>query len=350
MSKKLTAFTELPAVDVSGLYADDPDVRQAVARELYKAASEVGFLYVTGHPVNRDLLDRLISQTKRFFDLPYEEKMKIYIGKSTSHRGYVPEGEEVMVGGKKDRKEALDLGYELSIDHPLVQDGTPMVGANQWPDLPGFREDVYAYYEAIFDLGKHLIRGFALALGLDETYFDDLITAPPSQLRLIHYPFDAEATDVQGIGAHTDYEFFTLLLPTAPGLEVMNGAGEWIDVPLLPDAYVVNIGDMLEILSNGTFVATSHRVRKVKEERYSFPLFFSCDYHTRIAPLPELVPADGTSKYEPLIAGDHLYAQTAQSFTYLIEKLARKEITLPDNAKGLSSFGQFARHPDQQDA
>ncbi len=350
MSSKLTAFTELPAVDVSGLYDREPEARQAVARELYKAASEVGFLYVTGHQVTRDLRERLIAQTKRFFDLPLEEKMKIYIGKSTSHRGYVPEGEEVMVGGKRDRKEALDLGYELSADHPLVSAGTPMVGPNQWPDLPGFREDVYTYYEAIFDLGKHLIRGFALALGLEETFFDDLITAPPSQLRLIHYPFDAEATDVQGIGAHTDYEFFTLLLPTAPGLEVMNGAGEWIDVPLLPDAYVVNIGDMLEILSNGKFVATSHRVRKVKEERYSFPLFFSCDYHTRIAPLPELIAPEGSSKYEPLIAGDHLYAQTAQSFTYMIEKLARNEIFLPDNAKGLSSFGQFARHADQQDA
>ncbi|WP_417674339.1 isopenicillin N synthase family dioxygenase [Roseibium sp.] len=350
MSSKLTAFTELPAVDVSGLYDREPEARQAVARELYKAASEVGFLYVTGHQVTRDLRERLIAQTKRFFDLPLGEKMKIYIGKSTSHRGYVPEGEEVMVGGKRDRKEALDLGYELSADHPLVSAGTPMVGPNQWPDLPGFREDVYAYYEAIFDLGKHLIRGFALALGLDETFFDDLITTPPSQLRLIHYPFDAQATDVQGIGAHTDYEFFTLLLPTAPGLEVMNGAGEWIDVPLLPDAYVVNIGDMLEILSNGKFVATSHRVRKVKEERYSFPLFFSCDYHTRIAPLPELIAPEGSSKYEPLIAGDHLYAQTAQSFTYMIEKLARNEIFLPDNAKGLSSFGQFARHADQQDA
>ena len=350
MSNTLTAFTELPAVDVSGLYDSDSDVRRAVARELHKAASEVGFLYVTGHPVNRELRERLIDQTKRFFDLPLDEKMKIYIGKSSGHRGYVPEGEEVMVGGKRDRKEALDLGFELADEHPLVKDGTPMVGPNQWPDLPGFREDVYAYYEAILDLGKHLIRGFALALGLDESFFDDAITAPPSQLRLIHYPFDAEATDVQGIGAHTDYEFFTLLLPTAPGLEVMNGAGDWIDVPLLPDAYVVNIGDMLEILSNGAFVATSHRVRKVKEERYSFPLFFSCDYHTRIAPLPRLVAPGGTSKYDPLIAGDHLYAQTAQSFSYLIEKLARKEISLPDSAKGLSSFGQFARHPDKQDA
>jgi len=350
MSNKLTAFTELPVVDVSGLYDSDPVARQAVARALFRAGSEVGFFYVTGHPVGRDLRDRLVAQTKRFFDRPLEEKMKIYIGRSSSHRGYVPEGEEVMVGGKRDRKEALDLGYELADDHPLVRAGTPMVGPNQWPDLPGFREDIYAYYEAVFDLGRHLIRGFALALGLEERFFDDVITAPPSQLRLIHYPYDAEATDVQGIGAHTDYEFFTLLLPTAPGLEVMNGAGEWIDVPLLPDAYVVNIGDMLEILSNGKFVATSHRVRKVKEERYSFPLFFSCDYHTRIAPLPDLVAQDEPAKYEPLIAGEHLYAQTAQSFTYMIEKLARKEVSLPDNAKGLSSFGQAARHPDRQDA
>ena len=86
-----------------------------------------------------------------------------------------------------------------------------------------------------------------------------------------------------GIGAHTDYECFTLLHATAPGLEVLNGAGEWIEAPPLPGAFIVNIGDMLELLTNGEFLATTHRVRKVREERYSFPLFFNVDYATRIA-------------------------------------------------------------------
>lgn len=349
MTSQQTAFTELPVVDVAGLYSDNPADRAEVAAALGKAAREVGFLYVTGHRIGRDLRRKLLEQTKRFFAQAEERKMDVYIGKSTNHRGYVPEGEEVMVGGKRDRKEAFDLGFELPADDPLVRSGTPMVGPNQWPDLPGFREDVSAYYAAVFDLGQRLLRGFALALGKEETFFDRFVTRPPSQLRLLHYPFDPDAVDAQGIGAHTDYECFTLLLPTAPGLEVMNGEGTWIDVPLLEDAYVVNIGDMMEIWTNGAFVATSHRVRKVNEERYSFPLFFACDYHTVVAPLPELVAAGDAPKYEPLQAGDHLYAQTAQSFVYLRERLERGEIALPANSKGLSSFGQYARHKETQD-
>ncbi len=138
MTSNQTAFTELPVVDVSGLYSHDPADRAKVADGLGKAAREVGFLYVTGHHVGKELRQRLLDQAKRFFAQPEDRKMDIYIGKSGNHRGYVPEGEEVMVGGKRDRKEALDLGLELAADDPLVLAGTPMVGPNQWPDLPDF--------------------------------------------------------------------------------------------------------------------------------------------------------------------------------------------------------------------
>jgi isopenicillin N synthase-like dioxygenase len=286
----------------------------------------------------------LIEQVKTLFALPVEEKMRHYIGKSSNHRGYVPEGEEVFAGGSKDRKEAYDLGFELASTDPDVMAGTPMLGPNVWPDIEGFREDVGAYYRATFELGRTLFRGFALALGLEESFFDKFITKPPSQLRLLHYPFSPDATDVAGIGAHTDYECFTILLPTAPGLEVMNARGEWIDAPPVKDAFIVNIGDLLEVWTNGEFVATSHRVRKVKEERYSFPLFFACDYHTTVAPLPAFVPEGSAPKYQPLSAGDHLFAQTAQSFSYLKRRLAAGDLSLPENAHGLSSFGQEARY------
>ena len=103
--------------------------------------------------------------------------------------------------------------------------------------------------------------------------FQSLPHKPPSQLRLIHYPYNPTAGEAFGIGSHTDYECLTLLSSTAPGLEVLNSAGRWIDAPPLPGALVVNIGDMMEIWTNGEFVATSHRVRPVKEERYSVPCF-----------------------------------------------------------------------------
>jgi isopenicillin N synthase-like dioxygenase len=200
---------------------------------------------------------------------------------------------------------------------------------------------VGSYYTAVFDLGRVLLRGFAMAIGEEPTFFDRYVTKPPSQLRLIHYPFDSSADDRPGIGAHTDYECFTLLRSTSPGLEVMNGAGEWIDAPPVPGAYVVNIGDMMEIWTNGEFVATSHRVRKVSEERYSFPLFFAADYDTVVAPLPRFANGEKPVR-KALKAGEHLFAQTMQSFTYLKERRARGEIVLPEGSTPLSSFGQEA--------
>jgi isopenicillin N synthase-like dioxygenase len=162
-------------------------------------------------------------------------------------------------------------------------------------------------------------------------------------LRLVHYPYNTDAEDGQGIGAHTDYECFTLLKPTAPGLEVLNGAGEWIDVPPVPGTFVVNIGDMLELWTNGAFVATSHRVRKVVEERYSFPLFFNVDYDTEVKPLPQFA-ADGTATRPTLRAGEHLFAQTAQTFAYLRDRLDRGELVLPDGSLTTGKFGQQARY------
>ncbi|HEY3598974.1 MAG TPA: 2-oxoglutarate and iron-dependent oxygenase domain-containing protein [Paraburkholderia sp.] len=337
-------FDRLPIVDIAGLYSDDPQRRLATARTLDRATRDAGFFYVTGHQVARELQAALVDQAQRFFASPEEWKLRYYIGKSTAHRGYVPEGEEVFAAGKRDRKEAFDTGRDLPLEDVDVQAGTPMLGPNIWPDQPGFREATSAYYDAAFALGRVLFRGFALALGLPETCFDPYLNKPPSQLRLVHYPFDASAADAAGIGAHTDYECFTILLPTAPGLEVMNGVGEWIDAPPIDNAFIVNIGDMLEVWTGGTYIATSHRVRKVAEERYSFPLFFACDYHTVVAPLPPFATPRAVAKYPPLAAGDHLFAQTAQSFTYLKQRVARGELVLPDGSKMLASFGQQARY------
>ncbi|WP_339613890.1 2-oxoglutarate and iron-dependent oxygenase domain-containing protein [uncultured Parvibaculum sp.] len=339
----MMAFREIPLVDISGLGDTDPARHAKTVEDIRKAASQVGFLYVSGHGIPAETIARLRAATEAFFARPQDEKMKVYIGNSRNHRGYVPEGEEVFYGGSKDKKEAFDLSIDLPADDPDYVSGNPLLGPNQWPeDMPEFHDAVSAYYDAIFALGHRLLHGFAEALGLEPTALDEYFAKPPSQLRLIHYPYDP-APDVQGIGAHTDYEVFTLLLPTAPGLEVMNGKGEWIDAPPVEGAFVVNIGDMLEVWSNGVFTATSHRVRKVQEERYSFPLFFSCDYWTKVEPLPAFVSADRPAAYPPVIAGEHLHAQTVQTFTYLKERLARGEIDMPEGSLGLSSFGREAR-------
>jgi isopenicillin N synthase-like dioxygenase len=253
----------------------------------------------------------------------------------------VPVGEEGVETGMPDLKEAFDTALDLPADDPDHVAGNPMLGPNVWPEVDGFAEAVTAYYHAVLDLGHQLLWAFAVALGEDPDTFTQHATKTPSQLRLVHYPYNPDAEDVLGIGAHTDYECFTLLKPTAPGLEVLNGAGEWVDVPPVPDTFVVNIGDLLELWTNGAYVATSHRVRKVKEERYSFPLFFNVDYHTEVKPLPQFVADDGAAR-PALRAGEHLFAQTAQTFAYLRSRLERGELVLPDGSMETNSFGQQA--------
>jgi isopenicillin N synthase-like dioxygenase len=306
-------FRSIPVVDVAGLFSPVAGDRRRVADELGRAAREVGFLYVTGHGLPEPLSAALREAARRFFGQPLPAKMAAYIGRSQNHSGYVPEGEEVFASGKIDKKEA----YDVNLDAPEAAGEAPMLGPTLWPALPGFRAAVGDYYEAVAALARRLFGGFALALGLPEDHFEPHLTRPPSQLRLIHYPHDPAAVDQEGIGAHTDYEFFTILQVTAPGLEVRNGAGEWIDAPPLPGGFVVNIGDMLEVWSNGEFRATAHRVRKVAEERYAFPFFASVDYFTRVAPGAAFVREDRPARFEPLIAGEHLWAQTVKTFRYL---------------------------------
>jgi isopenicillin N synthase-like dioxygenase len=338
-------FDSIPMIDVSALAGEDEGARRRVASELDRAARTSGFLYIRGHGLDPELISGVESAAASFFALPEAVKQRYYIGLFKNHRGYVPPGEEVFYGQTegRDSKEAFDLCFELPDDDPDYVAGNRLLGPNVWPsELPEFRRAVSAYYQGVFELGRRLLRGFSLALGLPPSHFDGVLQKPPSQLRLVHYPPCAPyaAPGTMGISSHTDYEVFTILHTTRPGLEVVNAEGRWIDAPPVAGAFVVNLGDMMEVLTNGRWVSTAHRVRRVTEERFSFPLFFSLDYHAVVEPIPSLLAEGEAPRYERLIAGEHLLAQTAQSFGYFKRLIESGEFRLADDARGLASFGR----------
>ncbi len=343
---KHSAFTELPIVDISDLFSSNLSNRKNAAKNLDSAVREAGFLYIKGHQVSSELITNLKLVVKAYFSQSIDTKMSDYIGLSNNHTGYVPQGEEQFYSEDtetSDTEHKVDLkeGYDIGPNSPSLMQRFEPSASTQWPDNESFKAAVSEYYQAMLSLSRILFNGFALALQLPEDTFTQHLTQPPSQLRLLHY-FDnpnAKASD-SGIGAHTDYEFFTILLPTSPGLQVVNGAGEWINVPLIDDCFVMNIGDMMELVSNGEYVATSHRVRAVREERYAFPFFSSLDYDTVVAPIESLIKDKKKSQYKTLVCGDHLLAQTMQTFDYLKKRELSGDIALPDSARPLSSFGQ----------
>lgn len=320
----------LPLVDISKMQSTILSERLEVATALDQACKDVGFLYLKGDQFNFDFATSLIQVAKRYFQQDTASKMQHYIGLSKNHSGYVPIGEEQFAGNSYDLKEAYDVNY----DYHGETTAFPLLGPTLWPDDATFKSTVSDYYHHVRGISEQIFQAFALALNVDEHFFDRKITHPTSQLRLIHYPYNPEVKDAEGIGAHTDYECFTLLLPTAPGLQVLNKQGEWMDIPLIENTLVMNIGDMMEILSNGKYLATKHRVKKVSEERYSFPLFCACNYDTIIEP----VHSTDAPNYQPLIGGEHLFNQTAQTFNYLKKRIASGDLSLR-NAVPLSSFG-----------
>jgi isopenicillin N synthase-like dioxygenase len=182
-----------------------------------------------------------------------------------------------------------------------------MTSPNRWPELPGFREPVEAYFDAMLALARRLSAMFALALGLPERHFDPELTRPIAQLRLLRYPVARAGDSAPGIGTHCDYECFTILAQDASGLEVQNTAGAWVAAPPLEDTFVVNIGEMLQRWSNDAFRATPHRVRAVAgAPRFSIPFFFATNYDTEIACLPSCTTPENPPRYAPVAAGRYL--------------------------------------------
>lgn len=228
-------FDSIPTVDISALVdGGSEDAIQAVAEEIRAACVEVGFFYISGHGVDRRFVDQTFATTKKFFHLSFEEKSAVSILNSPKMRGYTGLLEEnTDPDGDGDLHEAFDIGLDLDASDPDAHRDVYGWGLNQWPDLPGFREQMVGYHTALSALATALYKGFAVSLGLEADYFVPKMTKPISELRIIRYPPQPlsvnHGDDIVGIGAHSDYDMFTILgTDEIPALEVMNSAGDWI--------------------------------------------------------------------------------------------------------------------------
>ncbi len=310
----------LPVIDVAGLRRGDPAEVKRIADALGQAAREIGFFRIKRHGIDLNLIEATYAKAAQFFAQPEAVKLRDYIGRSPNHRGYVPFSEKGDYADEVHRSyEAFDLGLDLPRDDPDFLAGNRILGPNVWPDVEGFKATVSRYYAEISTLGRLVCSALELHLGLPRGAMTDQMSKPISQLRLLHYVRGNETTDHTSVnmGAHTDYECLTLLHTRNAGLQVMAQDDHWIDVPVDPAVYVVNIGDMLEAWSNGIFRSTPHRVLNLSAERFSMPYFVAANHGTEIRPFAQLIGAGEQPRYEPFAAGAHLERMLLRDFPYL---------------------------------
>ncbi|WP_291045622.1 2-oxoglutarate and iron-dependent oxygenase domain-containing protein [Herbiconiux sp.] len=280
MTGSTLATAALPVLDLSRLAAGGAEA-ESFRHDLREATHDYGFFYLVGHGVPHELIERVITTARRFFDLPEADKLAVENLKSPHFRGYTRVGGE-LTQGKVDWREQIDIGVErepvaLTADTP---DYMRLDGPNQWPAaLPELQETVAEWYDELDRVALTLLRAWAVSLGADEGVFDAAFAERPSTLiKIVRYPGRSDPEPKQGVGAHKDSGVLTLLLvePGKAGLQVEKD-GEWIDAPPLEDAFVVNIGELLEVATDGYLKATVHRVisPRTGDDRISIPFFYA---------------------------------------------------------------------------
>ena len=262
MTPPLTLKT-LPLLDLSQLDGDAQQ-RQAFLDGLREAARDVGFFYLRGHGVDNQLNAQLQQRARQFFALPEADKLAVQMVHSPHFRGYNRAAAE-LTRGQPDWREQFDIGAE----RPALQlsEKTPrwarLQGPNQWPEaLPELKPLLLQWQQAMTGMSLRLLRAFALALSLPEQAFDTLYGEKPNEhIKLIRYPGREATGSGQGVGAHKDSGFLSFLLQDRQkGLQVEVSEGNWVDAEPREETFVVNIGELLELATNGYLRATVHRV------------------------------------------------------------------------------------------
>ena len=307
-----TVLAEVPLVSLAD-QASDP---QGFAAALGGSFERFGFAMVADHGIPQDLIDRAWAMTKAFFDLPEDVKRSYFVAGGGGARGYTPFKTEIAKGATHvDLKEFWHIGRELAAGHRFSE----LMAPNIWPDQPeGFRETFVELFAAFDTAGDKLLSAIAVHLGLAPDWFDHAVADGNSVLRLLHYPPVTEDAPNVRAGAHEDINLITLLLGAEEaGLELLDKDGEWLPVKPPEGALVVNVGDMLQRLTNHVLPSTTHRVvnppvARRDHSRYSMPFFLHPAPDFLIKALPQTVTAANPEREPPITAHDYLAERLAE--------------------------------------
>lgn len=311
----MTVIREIPQIDIGPLVSCGASTANLarVVREIGETCRDIGFFYVLNHGIDEEHRQNLLLQTKRFFDLDLESKMRLSLRESGQFRGYVPLCEEI-TAGRPDWHECVDLQPKATRDLQAADSGRhPLDDHEQWPDgLPEFRLAAMRSWDDLMNLGAKLIGGVAMSLGLRADFFEPCMGPGVSSLRLSHYPPSAgaeltAADDDLGMGAHYDLGFLTIISQDdVGGLEICSSdGGDWIPAPYRQDALLVNIGLTIQRWTNDLYPAIWHRVSLSRRgHRYSTLLSLDPRADAVIAPLDVCCSADRPPRYEPRVFGE----------------------------------------------
>lgn len=302
----------IPSVDLSEFLSDDPAKREKFVSELGAAYEGIGFVAVKNHGISTELINRLYDRIQQFFALPEQTKKKYDIPGIGGQRGYTPFGKEHAKGKSAgDLKEFWHFGQFVEDNDPIKKEYPDNVNVTEVPDFLATGKEAYKTFE---DTGRHLLRAIAIHLNLEEDYFNPHIHNGNSILRPIHYPpitGEIEEGAVRA-GEHEDINLITLLVgASADGLQVLNKNNAWVSVTEIQDHIVVNVGDMLQRLTNNKLKSTTHRVINPPKEllgtsRYSVPFFLHPRSDMRLDCLESCIDEQNPKAYEDITAGEYL--------------------------------------------
>lgn len=301
----------IPSVDLNDFLSNDPHRKQKFVNEIGRAYEEIGFVALRGHFLSDQLSANLYDAVKAFFAQANDVKLKYEIPGLAGQRGYTSFGKEHAKGRTTgDLKEFWQFGQYVDANDPLRAEYPDNVIVDE---IPAFNTLGKEAYQTLEKTGAYVLRAIAIYLGLDEFYFDDKIEKGNSILRAIHYgPITTDPQDAVRAAEHEDINLITLLMgASAEGLEVLNKQGEWVAITALPEQLVVNVGDMLQRLTNNKLKSTTHRVvnpprEKWGESRFSIPFFLHPKSAMRLDCLEGCISASNPIAYGPISAGEYL--------------------------------------------